>query len=307
MRATLLAALVALTLSQPSLGQAPKLQTTLVGHKAAINDIAFAPCDNVLASASDDGTVKLWNLATGTNTATFVHPGPVLSVAFDSSGLRVATGCKDGTIRVWNRIAGKNAYTVQADFAARRVWFNRSDNYFWSLFFGETCVGVTYPAKDRPTNGSDYWVMNTGKKDPVVNTCIVPNFDVSAYSRNGTAIANFEPNCQLYADRRTQVADGVILFPPTSPLHCMAIGLRGHQGRVTCLAFTRPDQTWLVSGSADRTIRFWDTYDGKCVASFPAHADAVNCLKFSENGDTLASAGADAKIKLWDVSNVQGR
>jgi WD40 repeat protein len=295
MRRALLTTLMALAIGGPCLAQEPKLRTTLVGHTAKVNDVAFAPYGNVLASASDDGTVRLWDMATSKSIATFVHTSPVLSVAFDDYGLRLATGCQDGTVRVWNRITGSQTYCIRGEFPARHVWFARN---FWQMWFGETCVGVTYPAKNKPIDGNDFWIMNTGKKVGLVITTNSVNLDVSASSDFGWAIANEEPHFPEHP-----VTIGEISFTPAlkNGTAQFPIALRGHTGRVCALAFSPLGKQFLFSGSLDNTIKIWNPATASCVATLKDHAGGVYCLKFSKDGKTLVSGSGDTTIKLWEM------
>ena len=77
-------------------------------------------------------------------------------------------------------------------------------------------------------------------------------------------------------------------------------------GRITAIAFT-PDNQVLIAAEGEASspalIRVWQMPDGKALAGWPAHADAIFSLKISSNGKLLATAGADKLAKLWDLSS----
>ena len=78
-------------------------RVVLKGHEGAILAIAFDPGGTHLASASDDGTVRLWNAATGRLERTLRgHRQSVTSVAYSPDGRRVVSAGADGTVRVWD-------------------------------------------------------------------------------------------------------------------------------------------------------------------------------------------------------------
>jgi hypothetical protein len=295
MRQAFLVLVLDLVIGNNGRAEQPRLQRTLIGHKGSVNDVTFAPFWPVLASASEDGTVKLWDLTTSKNTATFVHPAPVLSVAFDNSGLRLIAGCRDGTVKVWSLMTGKNTATIHVELPARHVGFCGS---VLDALLGDDHVVVVYPAEKKPIDGDDIWDLKTGKKIPVVINCNSVNLDVSAGSEKGWAIANVEPHYPDYP-----ITTGEISFTPTTRDGAarFPIALRGHTGRVTSLAFSPQGGKWLVSGSLDKTIKIWRPATAKCVATLTDHAGPVYSVEFSRDGKRLVSGSADGTIKLWKM------
>ena len=75
-----------------------------LGHGGRVNGVAFSPDGQILASASDDDTVKLWNPATGALLRTLAgHRSAVQSVAFSPDGRTLASASWDNTVKLWNR------------------------------------------------------------------------------------------------------------------------------------------------------------------------------------------------------------
>ncbi|KAF9237048.1 quinon protein alcohol dehydrogenase-like superfamily [Melanogaster broomeanus] len=77
---------------------------TLTGHNSDIYSLAVSPCGTLLASASKDTTVRLWDLSTGTELSHLVrqHRLAVRCVVFSRDGKRIVTGSQDATVRVWD-------------------------------------------------------------------------------------------------------------------------------------------------------------------------------------------------------------
>ncbi len=86
---------------------------TLHGHQSLIAGLAFAPGGETLASASDDGTVRLWNVSDGTWQSLSGHAGGVNGVAFHPAGEFLVSGGNDRSIKVWDRATGKLSISLE--------------------------------------------------------------------------------------------------------------------------------------------------------------------------------------------------
>ena len=80
------------------------LQHVLRARDQALTDLAFDPSGHLLAGAYGDGTIRLWDPASGTESGAPLlgHVGAVYSLAFDRSGTKLVSGGHDGTVRVWD-------------------------------------------------------------------------------------------------------------------------------------------------------------------------------------------------------------
>jgi WD40 repeat protein len=93
---------------------------TLKGHKAggsgSVRSLAFAPDSKTLASACDDGTARLWDLAGMQERVSLTHPEKQIDgVAFTPDGNLVVTGCKDGQIRIWDAATGQRRAAIETN------------------------------------------------------------------------------------------------------------------------------------------------------------------------------------------------
>jgi WD40 repeat protein len=94
----------------------------LQGHTAGVRYIAFGPEATLLASPSEDGTVRLWDTASGQLLQTLQgHVGIVWSVAISRDGRLLASSGEDGTVRLWDSATGATRHILRPDRLYERL------------------------------------------------------------------------------------------------------------------------------------------------------------------------------------------
>ena len=91
-------------------------RVTLTGHRAYVRAVAVAPDGTWLATASDDGTARIWDVGTGQQRAALTgHDRAVDAVAVSPDGIWLATASHDGTVRIWDTAARRTRVTMRVE------------------------------------------------------------------------------------------------------------------------------------------------------------------------------------------------
>jgi WD40 repeat protein len=240
------------------------------GHTKGAWGVAFSPDGRHAISGAGDGTVRLWEVATGREVRRFSgHTWTVNDFAFSPDGCQVLTASRDRTLRLWDVQTGReirslkghtdDVYRVAISPDGRRALSGCCDGTMrlWDLKSGEEprrfavgTVGVAFSPDGRRA-------LSGGRHDPLVRL-----WDVET----GAEVRQ----------------------------------LRGHTGIVTGVAFL-PGGRQALSCSYDQTLRLWDLDSGQEIRRFSGHTDKVQGIKITRDGRFAVSASDDKTVRVWDL------
>ncbi|XP_048708347.2 striatin-3 isoform X6 [Caretta caretta] len=280
---------------------------TLRSHFDGVRTLAFHPVEPVLVTASEDHTLKLWNLQKTVPAKksasldvepiyTFrAHIGPVLSLAISSNGEQCFSGGIDATIQWWNMPSPNvDPYDTYEPNVLAGTLIAHTDAV-WGLAYSGIKNHLLSCSADgtirlwNPPEKLPCICTYNGEKEHGIPTSVDfigcdPAHMVTSFSTGNTVIYDLETSQSLVM-LSSQIDSG--------------LQSSNHINRVV----SHPTLPVTITAHEDRHIKFFDNKTGKMIHSMVAHLDAVTSLAVDPNGIYLMSGSHDCSIRLWNLDS----
>jgi sterol desaturase/sphingolipid hydroxylase (fatty acid hydroxylase superfamily)/DNA-binding beta-propeller fold protein YncE len=303
---------------RPLWAEAPRQVIPLDRMRArAVLGVAISADGHCIVSGSEDGAVRVWDAATGTQQLTLTgHTRPVHGVAISADGHCIVSGSHDRTVKVWDARRGQEKFTLSGHTSAVlgvavsgdgrhiasasadgtvKVWDAATGQEEFTLAGDTSAVlGVAVSGDGRRIASADRWTVKvwdaqagretltlTGHRDLVAAVAVSPD--------GGRIVSGSYDSTAKVWDAATGREE---------------LTLRGHRGPVHGVAFS-PDGKHIVSGGGDGAVKVWDAATGRETLTLTGHTDSVTGVAFSPDGKRIVSGSRDGTVKLWDVQKCE--
>ncbi|KLU87420.1 hypothetical protein MAPG_06420 [Magnaporthiopsis poae ATCC 64411] len=253
-----------------------------------IRSVCFSPDGKYLATGAEDKLIRVWDIASKQIRTQFSgHEQDIYSLDFARDGRTIASGSGDRTVRLWDIETGGSVLTLTIEDGVTTVAISPDTKYVaagsldksvrvWDLHSGFLVERLEGP---------------DGHKDSVYSVAFSPNGKDLVSGSLDKTIKMWE----LATPRG---------MPNQGPKggRCVKT-FEGHRDFVLSVALT-PDAQWVMSGSKDRGVQFWDPRTGNTQLMLQGHKNSVISVAPSPAGGYFATGSGDMRARIWSYNRL---
>ena len=253
-------------------------------HGSPVSQVAFHPKDNQLFTATDDGHLRVFDVARGEMLADFTCPGKIVSAAFNPGGTLIAALSSEGPVYLFDpvhldpshgtepgKLFGGGDAALNLAFSGdgkRLATAMGSFAFVWDLSTGQQLLKATH-AESLDTLTTQQWITD------------------AAISRNGKLLAYASKGDDLARVWSVETGRQILQLKHDSPVAAVAFNVDG---------------TKVSTGSYDGTSRVWEVSSGRELER-SSHGGGAEVVAFSADGSHVAAGGMDGSLSISDLRN----
>lgn len=304
----------------------------LKGHRDGIRAVQFHPVYSLLATASEDATIKVWDYESGRIERTLQgHQDAVLDIDFSASGSLLASCSADLSIKIWNfestdfgcirTLQGHN-HTVSSVVFVPSGDFLLSASRDHTIKLWELATGYC----TRTFTGHDQWVRTlsvhpsgltfcSGSMDQTVRCWNIKSGELLRTFRDHDHVIECVTFSNGLADGfinqfRQEEKNGTVMNGAASAAAASSSAVAAASSSAAVAATAAASTTvgvgsgglYIASSSRDRTIRIYEVATGSCIKTLIGHDNWINGVIFHPSGRFLLSSSDDKSIRIWDIT-----
>ncbi|KAG7008063.1 hypothetical protein G7Y79_00007g021880 [Physcia stellaris] len=250
-----------------------------------IRSVCFSPDGKYLATGAEDKQIRVWDIEARTIRHTFTgHEQDIYSLDFARNGKHIASGSGDRTVRVWDLDSGREILNLVIEDGVTTVAMSPNGDFVAagsldkSVRVWDTRNGMLVERLDGQLEGH---------KDSVYSVAFAPDGRSLVSGSLDKTIKMWELGS----------GHGMMGNSGGRGGRCIRT-FEGHKDFVLSVALT-PDGKWVLSGSKDRGVQFWQPVTGDCHLMLQGHKNSVISVAPCPTGELFATGSGDMRARIW--------